>query len=342
MKECWGRLKMESKGNAIEVTDLRKTYRGNVEALKGLSFSVANGEVFGLLGPNGAGKSTTVRILVTLSSPTSGSATVAGLDVAKHSLEVRRRIGYISQNSTVDVLATGRENLVLQGQLYHLEKKSIHSRVNELLKLFNLADAAERLVQTYSGGMKRRLDVAMGLVHRPEILILDEPTSALDPESRAVLWRELRRLSKEDRLTILFTTHYLEEADREASRVAIVDKGRVVATGKPEELKSTLRGDVVSVTLAADSNAESAAEVLRGHEGVINILVNGLVLHTQVPNGARQLPGIVGAIEGAGFHIGEVGVSRPSLDEVYLSVTGRRFEDADSAAPQAAAAGFSR
>jgi ABC-2 type transport system ATP-binding protein len=227
---------------AIEVEDLRKVYSGGVEALCGVSFAVRAGEVFALLGPNGAGKSTTVRILTTLSAPTGGQARVAGFDVVRQPREVRRRIGSVAQNSGVDPTATGRENLILQGHLFRLAAPELRARTEELLHLFQLEAAADRPAATYSGGMKRRLDVAMGLIHRPEVLFLDEPTTGLDPESRAVMWKEVRRLAAEG-LTLLLTTHYLEEADQLAQRIAIVDGGRVVAAGTPEELKRGVPGN---------------------------------------------------------------------------------------------------
>ena len=232
--------------DAIEVEDLRKTYAGGVEALRGVSFDVRPGEVFALLGPNGAGKSTTVRILTTLSAPTGGRARVAGFDVVRQPREVRRRIGSVAQSSGVDLTATGRENLTLQGRLFHLPAAELRSRTAELLRLFQLEAAADRPAATYSGGMKRRLDVAMGLIHRPEVLFLDEPTTGLDPESRAVMWKEVRGLAAEG-LTLLLTTHYLEEADQLAQRIAIVDGGRIVAAGTPEELKREIPGEAVTL-----------------------------------------------------------------------------------------------
>ncbi len=231
---------------AIEVEDLRKTYAGGVEALRGVSFEVRPGEVFALLGPNGAGKSTTVRILTTLSAPTAGHARVAGFDVVRQPREVRRRIGSVAQSSGVDPTATGRENLTLQGRLFRLPSTDLRARTAELLRLFQLEAAADRPAATWSGGMKRRLDVAMGLVHRPEVLFLDEPTTGLDPESRAVMWQEVRRLAAGG-LTLLLTTHYLEEADQLAQRIAIVDGGRIVAAGTPEELKREIPGDGVTL-----------------------------------------------------------------------------------------------
>ncbi len=311
---------------AIEVRDLRKTYRGGVEALRGVSFTVERGEVFGLLGPNGAGKSTTVKILTTLSAPTGGTATVAGLDVLRHAGDVRRRIGCVAQASGVDQTATGRENLTLQGRLFRVPARDLSRRVDELLALFGLAEASGRLVSTYSGGMKRRLDVAMALVHRPEILFLDDPTTGLDPESRAALWAEVGRLAREG-LTILLTTHYLEEADRLARRLAVVDGGRIVAEGTPDELKGRLRGDRVTVELLDAGRAEAAEPVLRALPEAADVTRDGAIVIVHVESGARAVPGIVSALERAGIEAAEVAVSRPSLDDVYLAATGHVFRE---------------
>jgi len=314
---------------AIAVEELRKTYGGRrgaaaVEALRGVSFEVQPGEVFALLGPNGAGKSTTVRILTTLSRSTSGVAMVAGFDVARQPREVRRRVGYVAQASGVDIYATGRENLALQGSLHGERGATLAARVTELLELFKLTDAAERLVNTWSGGMKRRLDVAMGLVHRPEVLFLDEPTTGLDPESRAVMWREVERLAGEG-LTILLTTHYLEEADQLAQRVAIVEAGRIVAAGTPEALKGELRGDQVGLELRDPATVAAVEQALAALEGVERVLRDGLTLHAFVANGARALPQLVQAVERAGGAIVQASLQRPSLDEVYLAATGRAY-----------------
>jgi ABC-2 type transport system ATP-binding protein len=312
--------------SAIEVEDLHKTYPGGVEALRGVSFAVRPGEVFALLGPNGAGKSTTVRILTTLSDPTAGQARVAGFDVTRDPREVRRRIGYVAQNSGVDLTATGRENLTLQGQLFHIPAPRLRGRVDDLLQLFQLEAAADRPASTYSGGMKRRLDVAMGLIHDPEVLFLDEPTTGLDPESRAVMWKEVRRLAQGG-LTLLLTTHYLEEADQLAQRLAIVDGGRVVAEGTPEELKGRLRGDVVSVDLADRGRVAEAEAVLRGIEEVLKVMVDGSRLYAQVGNGARAVPALLGTLEKAGLEVSQVSLSRPSLDDVYLTATGHAYRE---------------
>src|SRR5438445_5005239 len=228
--------------DAIAVQDLRKRY-GDVQALDGVSFAVREGEVFGLLGPNGAGKSTTVRTLVTLTTPDSGSASVAGHDVLRERLAVRRALGYVPQDSGVDQLGTGRENLLLQGHVEGMSGRDLRARVDELLELVGLAAAADRVVRGYSGGMRRRLDIALGLVHRPRVLFLDQPTTGLDPEARAAMWVEVQRLAAQESLTILLTTHYLEEADQLAGRIAIVSRGQVVVEGRPAELKRGLRGE---------------------------------------------------------------------------------------------------
>ena len=312
--------------DAIEVSDLRKTYPGGVEAVRGVSFAVRAGEVFALLGPNGAGKSTTVRILATLASPTGGTALVAGFDVVKNPREVRRRIGYVAQSSGVDHTATGRENLMLQGRLFRVPAARLRARVDELLRLFQLDAAAERQARTYSGGMRRRLDVAMGLIHRPEVLFLDEPTTGLDPESRAVMWKEVRRLAQEG-LTLLLTTHYLEEADQLAQRLAIVDAGRIVAEGTPDELKGRLRGDVVSVDLVDRNRTTEAGAVLRSQDDVLGVMVDGGRLYAQVEHGARAVPALLGALEKAGLAVAQVSLSRPSLDDVYLTATGHAYRE---------------
>jgi ABC-2 type transport system ATP-binding protein len=304
----------------VEAHNLVKTYPPDVRALDGLSLAIAPGEIFGLLGPNGAGKSTAIKILTTLARPDSGEATVAGHDVRRHPDRVRRAIGVVAQKSGTDPLATGRDNLLLQGHLYGMRGAALRSRVEELLARFGLADAAGRAAKTYSGGMQRRLDVAIGLVHRPEVLFLDEPTTGLDPEARAALWHEIGRLSAEG-LTILLTTHYLEEADRLADRVALVDKGRVVVSGTPGELKGELRGDAVHVELRVDGVA------LTELPGVRDVSVNGRLLSARADDGAAAVPEVLAALDRAGLPVAAVTVARPSLDDVYLRHVGRRFVD---------------
>jgi ABC-2 type transport system ATP-binding protein len=316
--------------DAIVVDGLEKTYGSTVRALDGIHFTVAEGEIFGLLGPNGAGKSTTVRILATLTRADAGQATVAGHDVRSEAGAVRRAIGYVPQASGVDREATGRENLVLQGRLQGMRGRDLEGRATELLETFGLSDRANALVRTYSGGMKRRLDVAMGLVHRPGVLFLDEPTTGLDPEARAAMWEELEGLAAAEQLTILLTTHYLEEADRLAHRVAIVSRGKVVVAGTPEALKRELQGDAVTVELDM-AEAGGAAQVARDIEGVHEVTTDGRRLHLRVAHGARAVPVILAALDASGAGVQTVTVSRPSLDDVYLHHTGRDFRADDGA-----------
>ena len=317
--------------DAIVAEDLRKRYK-SVEALDGVSFAVREREVFGLLGPNGAGKSTSVRVLTTLTKPDSGRASVAGEDVVAHPQRVRSAIGYVAQDSGVDWEATGRENLLLQGRIHGMRGPSLKARVDELLGLVGMEDAADRVARGYSGGMKRRLDIAIGLVHRPRVLFLDEPTTGLDPEARAALWVEVDRLAAEQQLTILLTTHYLEEADRLAERVAIVSRGRIVVEGRPDELKAGLRGDSVTVELAeASGRADEAAAIVGAFEGATETAVEGAQLRTRVANGAQAIPGILSALDARGIPVASVTTARPSLDDVYLHYTGRDFSAEDAA-----------
>jgi ABC-2 type transport system ATP-binding protein len=323
--------------HAIEVRELRKAY-GEVQALDGLSFAVRAGTVFGLLGPNGAGKSTAVKILTTLSAGDSGEASVAGHDVAGQPDAVRRAIGVVAQQSTVDREATTRENVRLQAQVYGMRGDELEARIEELLHRFRLADAADRIARTLSGGMERRLNIAMALVHRPEVLFLDEPTTGLDPEVRAEMWEEISSLAAEQGMTILLTTHYLEEADRLASQLAIIDRGRVVAEGSPDELKRELRGDAIRVEV--DSNRpDDLGRALEGIE-VREVMLDGRFLHARADDGARAVPAVLQALEARGVLAASVTVARPSLDDVYLRYTGRTFEqaEADEAKPDKAEA----
>jgi ABC-2 type transport system ATP-binding protein len=314
---------------AIEAKDLVKTYRGGVRALDRVSFAVDAGTIFGLLGPNGAGKSTTVKILTTLSRPDSGEAWVAGYNVLGEPDRVRRAIGVVGQRSGADREETGRENLTLQGRIYGLGGAELRARVSELLDRFGLSEAADRLARTYSGGMQRRLDIAMALVHRPQVLFLDEPTTGLDPEVRAAMWGEISRLAKEERVTILLTTHYLEEADRLAHRVGIIDRGRIVVEGTPEELKGELRGDAVQVELAAPEANGRVHDALARLSWVRDVALDGHVLRARVDNGAAAVPAVLDALEEAGVKAASVTIARPSLDDVYLRYTGRTFDDTD-------------
>jgi ABC-2 type transport system ATP-binding protein len=312
---------------AIEAEGLVKAYPGAVRALDGLSLSVPAGTIFALVGPNGAGKSTTVRILTTLSRADAGAARVAGHDVVADASAVRRAIGCVGQQSGGDREATGRENVRLQGQIHGLRGRDLAARVDELLAQVGLEEAADRLVRTYSGGMARRLDIAMALVHRPRVLVLDEPTTGLDPEVRADMWREIARLTHEG-LSILLTTHYLEEADRLASEVAIVDRGRVIAGGAPERLKAELRGDAITIELAFSANG-AVHQALAPLPGIRELEVEGTSLRARADEGARAVPLVLGALEARGVDVATVSVARPSLDDVYLRHTGRSFEEAE-------------
>jgi ABC-2 type transport system ATP-binding protein len=322
-------------GRAIEARQLVKTYsvrgeRHGIRALDGLDISVPRGMIYGLLGPNGAGKSTTVKILTSLARPDSGEARVEGVDVLARPGQVRHLIGVVAQRSGADPTATGRENLILQGRLYGLRGATVRARADELLAHFELTEAAGRLVRTYSGGMQRRLDVALGLMHRPAVLFLDEPTTGLDPESRAAMWQEIARLAGGEGMTVLLTTHYLEEADRLASRLAIVDRGRVVTSGTPDELKGELRGDAVQVELPAGADAARVRRVLEALPAVRDVVIAGRDVSARSDDGAAAVPVVLAELQRAGVNAASVAVARPSLDDVYLRHTGRRYSESES------------
>ena len=325
---------------AIEARQLVKTYavpgsrhgkKRGIRALDGLDISVPRGMIYGLLGPNGAGKSTTVKILTSLARPDSGTARVEGVDVMARPARVRHMIGVVAQRSGADPTATGRENLILQGRLYGLRGQAVRARADELLAHFGLTEAAGRLVRTYSGGMQRRLDVALGLMHRPAVLFLDEPTTGLDPESRAAMWQEIARLAGGEGMTVLLTTHYLEEADRLASRLAIVDRGRVVASGTPDGLKGELRGDAVHVELPADADATRVRQVLASLPAVRDVVIAGRDVSARSDDGAAAVPVVLAELQRAGVNAASVAVARPSLDDVYLRHTGRRYSESETA-----------
>jgi ABC-2 type transport system ATP-binding protein len=316
---------------ALEAVDLSKSYPGGrgrprIQALDQLSFSAEAGTIFGLLGPNGAGKSTTVKILSTLSKADSGTATVAGIDVGRHPEQVRRAIGFVAQKPVTDPMDTGKENLVLAGRLQGLSGRDAKARAVELLGRFSLSDSADRLVKTYSGGMARKLDVAIGLMHRPQVLFLDEPTTGLDPEARADMWAELETMARVEAMTVLLTTHYLDEADRLASRLAIVDHGRIVVQGTPEELKDGLRGDAVIIELGPETNIDAARQAVERAAVLNEIMLDGRTLRGRAAVGAVALPQILGALDEAALAVSSATVARPSLDDVYLRHTGRTFD----------------
>ena len=314
----------------IAAAELRKSFRARgreVEAVRGVSFDVQPGEVFGFLGPNGAGKTTTLRMLATLLPIDAGTAAVAGFDVAREPGEVRARIGYVGQLGGADDLATGRENLVLQGRLYGGAREQVQSRVEELLVLLDLAGFADRRVKTYSGGQRRRLDVALGIVHEPAVLFLDEPTTGLDPQNRANLWDHLRLL-RERGTTIFLTTHYLEEADALCDRVMIIDHGLIVAEGTPRDLKREVVGDSVVLNVA-DGAAERARALLADAPFVseVGAADEEGQLRCYVEDGAAALPEILRMLDSAGLGLRAISLSEPTLDDVFLAKTGRSLRD---------------
>ena len=322
-------------GNAIVADSLTKVYAGrgrrpDVHALDGLSFTVAPGTVFGLLGPNGAGKSTTTRILTTLSTPTSGTAQVAGSDVRRESEAVRGVIGYVSQGSSTDPVLTARENLEIAGRMRGMNAVEARARARRLLDEFGLAEASRRRVSTFSGGMRRRLDVAAALVHRPRVLFLDEPTTGLDPEARATMWAVIRRLSGEEALTVVLTTHYMEEADRLADELLLVNGGRAVVQGTPKQLKAALHGDSVRVSLIEPDPAAVRAAVARV-PGLSDLVVEASgvdgVLAARTEDASAAVGAVIAALDVAGIRFGQVAASHPTLDDVYLHFVGHTFGD---------------
>jgi ABC-2 type transport system ATP-binding protein len=314
--------------NAIEADGLVKEYPGDVRALDGLTFAVREGTVFGLLGPNGAGKSTAVRILTTLARADEGAARVGGHDVVAGAGRVRETIGVVAQRGGADREATARENIRLAGRLHGLRGAELEGRIEHLLARFGLADAADRIVRTFSGGMERRLDIALALVHSPRVLFLDEPTTGLDPEVRAGMWEEIERLGRDEGITVLLTTHYLEEADRLAAQLAIVDRGRVVAAGSPDALKRELRGDAVHVELEGELNGARASLDRLG--GLRDVTVDGRTLRARADDGARAVPAVLATLDSHGIAVASVTVARPSLDDVYLRYAGRTFGEAET------------
>src|SRR5437868_3175418 len=318
----------EEQPTAIAAMSLRRTFKGGIEAVRDIDLAVSAGEVFGFLGPNGAGKTTTVRMLCTLLPPTSGRATVAGLDVVGDGAAVRRSIGVALQEIGLDPVQTGRELLELQCGLYGITGRRAKERAAELLELLGLTDAAERRTKTYSGGMKRRLDLASALVHSPTVLFLDEPTTGLDPASRLTIWEEVRRINAGGS-TVFLTTQYLEEADKLCDRLAIIDDGEIVAEGTPEQLKAQMGHDVVSVSLnGAEASAVEAA--LAGLRGLERVAAAPDALALYVEDGASSIAEIVRRLDRDQISVGAIAVSRPSLDDVFLQATGRRIEGSEA------------
>jgi ABC-2 type transport system ATP-binding protein len=318
--------------SVIEVRDLVKVYSGETRALDGISFEVAPGELFGFLGPNGAGKTTTIRILATLLRQTSGTARVAGFDVGEHPEEVRKRLGLAMQTPTLDAFSTGRETLELAGRMHRMPAQEVRRRSDELLELMGLTSVARKLTGTYSGGMKRRLDLASALVHRPVLLILDEPTEGLDPQSRTALWEELERISSAG-TTMLLTTHYMEEADRLCSRLAIIDNGQIVIDGAPADLKRSIGADTVILQLESadgDGREGQVADVRRRLDGLVE--ADAMAAHPAgvslaVPNASAAIPALLRRLDGDGVQIEGLQMHQPSLDDVFMKYTGRHIRE---------------
>jgi ABC-2 type transport system ATP-binding protein len=325
----------------IETIELAKDYDG-LTAVDKVNLTVEKGEIFGLLGPNGAGKSSLIKMLVTLLAPTSGKALVAGFDSTAQAFEVRKRIGYVPQESALDARLTAFENLELFAQLYDLPKSSIRNKIQEVLELVELDKRKDDLVGHYSGGMKRRLEIARGLLPSPEVLFLDEPTLGLDPQTRRVVWDFVHRLQKEWNLTILATTHYLDEAENEMDKVAIIDKGHIMALGTPSELTSNFGRDLVELSIKP-SNGSFTQDQLKSKLDSLQLgdelSVRGCEVRIHVENGKKTLPSIMHKMESVGFEIDSISVRTPSLDDVFIKYTGRGIreeEDADGAKRDAA------
>ena len=320
-------LQRPTSGPMIETHDLRRTFKSRkseVEAVRGVDLSVGTGEIFGFLGPNGAGKTTTLRMLATLLTPTAGEATIAGADLRREPQQVRERIGYVPQGGSTDPAETGRGELVIQGRLYGMNKSDAQARAAEVLAALDLEAAADRTTSTYSGGMKRRLDVGLGIVHKPAVLFLDEPTTGLDPQARARMWDEIRLL-RAGGTTVFLTTHYLEEADALADRLAIIDHGVIVAEGTADELKRQVAGDVV--TLVVSGATEHVLEAVRRQAFVREATSEDGVVRLYVERGETAVPLLLRVLDGEGLEASSIALHRPSLDDVFLLQTGRSLRD---------------
>ena len=319
--------------NVIEAHGLSRTYVSagqRVEAVRGIDFAVRSGEIFGFLGRNGAGKSTTLRMLATLLRPTAGSATIMGCDLQNDPAGIRRRVGFVAQHGGADTTSTVRKDLVLQARLYGLTRSEATDRAAEVAGMFGLRELLDRKTEGLSGGQRRRLEIAFGLVHRPKLVFLDEPTAGLDPPSRAQLWRHIRRLRDEHGVTVFLTTHYLEEADALCDRILILDQGRVVAEDTPEALKNSLAGDAVTVKVADDVEAARAALVRR--PDVHEVSVTDHTLRFTAPHDEAMVVEIVRTLEAAKIAPTAIEIARPSLDDVFLAVTGEPLSDPDAEA----------
>jgi len=310
--------------NSIETRSLSKSF-GDVRAVDDVSLEIGESEIFGFLGPNGAGKSTTMMILTTLLKPTSGQALVAGYDVASQAGRVRESIGYVQQETTVDEYLTGRENLLLQARLNHIDKRRADGRIDEILDLIELSDKQHEAVITYSGGMRKRLDIAGGLLHRPRVLFLDEPTVGLDIQTRRKIWDYIRQIHKEYAMTIFLSTHYMEEADRLCGRVGIIDHGKIQAVDTPASMKGALGQEIIQI--AVDSGPDSVAPAIRGIPDVRDVRAQDDRITVYAANGTEVIPQIFRISADAGIRISSISLTQPTLDDVFVSYTGHELRD---------------
>ena len=314
---------------SIEIKSLTKSF-GDVTAVNNISLSVKNGEIFGFLGPNGAGKSTTIMILTTLLKPASGQALISGFDVATNAKQVRQNIGYVQQETTVDEYLTGRENLLLQAKLNHIPKNEIDKRIDEILTLIELTDKQDKTVVTYSGGMRKRLDIAGGLLHRPKVLFLDEPTVGLDIQTRRKIWQYIKKIHDEFKMTIFLTTHYMEEADQLCDRIGIIDDGKIQVIDSPENLKKAMGNEVISIIFEEGENRDSFLSELEKIEFVNKINKDESKLTLFASNGTEVIPKIFQISSKLNIKITSISLTQPTLDDVFISYTGHEIRDGDS------------
>ncbi|MBN2330407.1 MAG: ATP-binding cassette domain-containing protein [Candidatus Aenigmarchaeota archaeon] len=311
----------------IEVRDLSKVFNGRIKAVDGIDVEVRSGEIFGLLGPNGAGKTTTIRMLATMTKPTSGQAMVCGIDVAKDPDSVRRCIGIVFQDPALDDQLTGGENLDFHARMYGMPRKEREERINEVLRLVELSDRADELVEKYSGGMKRRLEIARGLMHRPKVLFLDEPTLGLDAQTRRIIWDHIMKLNSAYNITVILTTHYMEEADFLCKRVAIIDHGKILAIDTPENMKRSLGGDLITLKV---KDAAKTASIVRSIKGVKQVKRHDNSVSIAMANAGSRIPELLKKAESAGIEVESIDLHKPTLEDVFIHFTGKRIRDQEA------------
>jgi ABC-2 type transport system ATP-binding protein len=328
-----GEVTMAEHPTIIEARGLKRSFKARgakgktIDAVRGIDLTVREGEIVGFLGPNGAGKTTTLKMLCTLLTPTDGTASVVGADLRRDPVEVRRRIGYVSQAGSTSPEARVGQEIVSHAQLYGIDAKTAAARGKELLAALDLADIWDRTCGSLSGGQRRRLDIVMGLIHQPRLVFLDEPSTGLDPQSRANLWNHIRKLRDELGTTVFLTTHYMDEADSLSDRILIIDNGTIVAEGTPAELKKRVSGDTITLTMRHEADAASAVTIAAGLSGADKPVVDAHVVRFHVPDGATALPVLLGDLTKAGIDAIGVDVNRPTLDDVFLTLTGRSLRD---------------